>query len=1021
MSLRLWPAECCLVSELALKLAALDPDVLAASRVVLPTKRLRTWLLALLAQHRKAFVPPKLTSLDELVGVFAEALTPGAAGATAAASTLTLELLLASLLRQREYVHLKAGHAHEIQQLFAELDEWGLAEEAYQRLEEVVARDVVRSEPGLDTLSARFRELEDLAKVLRTTLGAAGLETREARTRRLIRGVTEALAVGVDPEMPGPIFIVGFSSLGGHHREMLQALGVLPSVEVWLSEPPTLSGARNPLAELVALFPEDLRIAAKAEPTIHAVARPTVALLEAETVLEEVEAAVGLVLAAVAEGLPPSHAAILVTDDAAYGTPLRQALAKAAFATNAAIALPLASTDLGGWLTALQALLTTPESPEAILDFLAHPLSAARWTARHASVDQRAEIASTLARLEEPRPLPDLVFEAPEIAAYVVRLGESLAPFFDRTPRRLEEWAGELSTLILPVTAARPATALRERALQRSAREQLEALLQELKRAARLAVTPISPRELARLALPRALDLDVRDVGDQLAGVQVLSVAEARYVPFRLLVILGAVEGSFPRALPKDHLVDGWLKTRIGLPGWQLLEAIEDTTFHLLVERVPSLTLSYPQRRGADPVVRSRFVEDMIARGIAKPQRIAVGAPTLAVSVDEMTRALTERWDAPGVFPKATTLAVRPMSATAIEALIRCPYRHLLERLGVRELGLPRAGDDRREGDQLHEVLEAFFTGRARGRTVAEPLTESPDWTRHYDYCLERLGAISAKLMPASFMSSEGGLQLSMKAWPAFAQHLLRLYDPDSWRRAAQGLREHTFHVEGASVAPEGASWTLGGSIDAVDRVGAFHLVTDYKRGGAPDPRDVKDGIAAQLPVYAAALAARGREDDEQQWPLEAAVLGYWRILEGEWIGVAAGSDAKDTAVALGLVGARSPLAEELVDKVRDLITWRESQREAEGGRYVPDPSRCGFCRLAGICRRDDPQATSPGGGGPRNEMALAERLAGLEPPRRSSASKTPPSTERGRQAETTSVPPVIPDALGSSTPEVPS
>src|SRR5205085_886288 len=99
----LWPAERCLVSELAATLAALPRDELAAARVVLPTKRLRTWLLALLAEELGAFVPPKLASIDELVGALADQLTPGATAAAGAVTPLSLELLLASLLREREY------------------------------------------------------------------------------------------------------------------------------------------------------------------------------------------------------------------------------------------------------------------------------------------------------------------------------------------------------------------------------------------------------------------------------------------------------------------------------------------------------------------------------------------------------------------------------------------------------------------------------------------------------------------------------------------------------------------------------------------------------------------------------------------------------------------------------------------------------------------------------------------------------------------------------------------------------
>jgi len=76
-------------------------------------------------------------------------------------------------------------------------------------------------------------------------------------------------------------------------------------------------------------------------------------------------------------------------------------------------------------------------------------------------------------------------------------------------------------------------------------------------------------------------------------GIQVLSIVEARYVPFQVAIIIGCTEGNFPKALPADNLVDDWLKQRIGLPGWKYVEALEDTTFHLLAARLPHLELTY--------------------------------------------------------------------------------------------------------------------------------------------------------------------------------------------------------------------------------------------------------------------------------------------------------------------------------------------------------------------------------------------------------------------------------------------
>ena len=82
------------------------------------------------------------------------------------------------------------------------------------------------------------------------------------------------------------------------------------------------------------------------------------------------------------------------------------------------------------------------------------------------------------------------------------------------------------------------------------------------------------------------LKQDCRFIGYPLKGIQVISLPEARYVPFQAIVILGCVEGVFPKSLPQDVLVDDWIKRKLGLRGWSYIESLEDTTFQLLVDRL---------------------------------------------------------------------------------------------------------------------------------------------------------------------------------------------------------------------------------------------------------------------------------------------------------------------------------------------------------------------------------------------------------------------------------------------------
>src|SRR5262249_36953122 len=157
---------------------------------------------------------------------------------------------------------------------------------------------------------------------------------------------------------------------------------------------------------------------------------------------------------------------------------------------NAAIALPLATTALGGWLAAFLALVTQPEAPSAILDLLAHPLSLALWTEGPGAT--RAAVAHELARLAEPIPFLASAPRPPEVARYKAAVGKALAAFLAAPPAPLATWAKVFGELAQTLLGARLPGAARERALQLSAKESLAALAQELEHAGGLAHAPIS-------------------------------------------------------------------------------------------------------------------------------------------------------------------------------------------------------------------------------------------------------------------------------------------------------------------------------------------------------------------------------------------------------------------------------------------------------------------------------------------------------------------------------------------------
>ena len=985
----LWPSETCLISELASMLTTLSHAELRDCQIVLPTKRLVPWLYALMARTRAAFVPPRCYTLDDFIRNHAEPLAIGTA--QPALSDLAQELLLAALLKDSSYRHLLPGHEHEVKQFLAELVDWNLGLDKITELAQEVKQSAFLSDGGIDTLGERFTELHDLAQryyqAANDLLGGIPSELHLARQ-------SQALAEYWRDAAPPwrQLYVVGLTSAQGMHAPLLQTLASRSDVRFWLNEPPPLSGTHNPLKMLLSMLAPDGATQTKQAPTTcHRTSSRTnpsrtLQVVRAPSLLSEVNHALHLAEKAVAEGLAPSAIALLVTNDAAYGKSVRALLAESPLTPNLAIGTPLAQTELGTWLTALFDVISGEQSSSRLLAFLTHPLTLSWWEAQakeseataEASSDKAApstapamalQLTQEICQWEEVVALPQLATALsltlqPFGTALLERLGP-LVPKQGAPGLALATWADSFAWNLRAFLAQSESTLNtgdRDRGLTASALAGIEDFLAQLSATAAALPGRFSQRDFTTLVRERLLSLDVRSVGDPLRGLQVLSVAEARYVPFDLGIILGCSEGDFPRALPRDHLVDHFLKTRIGLPGWHLLEAIEDTTFHLLRARLPGMVLLYPESRGGETAVRSRFIETALALKEAKEvaasgeisrlTRMALGADAGGVCAadPDLDARLIRRSGPRGIFAGGAAERLLAMqSATSLEYLLACPYRFLLQRLQVTRAELPEDKDSRQQGDWLHAVLEAFFTGRIDDEQVLPPFSAVNLEAEGRTEVMARLTLLTERLMPAASQESPLALHLQRHAWPAFTNHVLRLH-----RQAARaGWREQRLrHADGRPVQIElgGRQIQINGLIDSVDSWDDWYLITDYKRFGSPDKQMIKRGHAPQLLLYA--LAVQQMQPDLD---INRAVVGYWSILAGEWREGLAGEAAALPARAAGVLGGRDQDGlEASIDNLKALWQQRHDEVLSEG-MFRPDAKRCGYCEYSGVCRRDDP------------------------------------------------------------------
>jgi RecB family exonuclease len=930
----------CLISALVETAAGLSPSELQETLILLPTQRLATYVLAGLLRHHGALRPPRLLTLENLLSQVAprDRRLIGDSG---------VDLLLGRLIAEGQYTHLRPGHERELRLLYGEIFAHGLRGEALDRLKQAIRDDIYKSEPHLGSLYDRAVEIEHIFELLDLLLEERGLITR---SELMARSAQDLAARWADDPIPAQHYVLAaYTSLASSWQVLLDTWLGEARFSFWLSEAPDLYHASSPLKDLLqkieAKVPLIRRVAAKnPDRRLLAAAAPAC--------VDEVSWAVQGVEQLIAQGFPPEQLAILVTDETNYAAPLAMELEQRGLQANLALARPWASSLPGRTFRAIEDLWEDRESMRTVLACLDQPLLAQALAQRFGWQPEEAE--KQLAHLQEhllrsgiPASIERMAQHLPEgFSEILITFQDFLSPLHPKQLKHLEQW---VQTLEDWATACDLWTAPEERDLLQSCREGFQHFLDTLRL---LGDTghPFDGRTFWQLFRRHLLDTDIRRTGEPLSGLQVLIVTEARYFPFQAVFLLGCQEGSFPKGLPQDELLDNYLKKAMGLPGWEVLESMEDQTFHLLKSRLPYLVLLRSQRKSEEALVRSRFTEALIVReGLVESKLPARPIQTLGVLLEQASCAEE------GAIEGSPETFLSPMSASRLEKLIRCPYAFLLDSLDVRGLEPPPPwGDSRREGEWLHGILEALISGQ-RGRQSLLPVWRPEASHQIAREGLERLSHLTHLLAPPELRESALMGHLLEHSWPRFAAFLATLYGQHPHALAAC-QREYRIRDKDrpAPIIQVGDRWKeLIGRIDAIDPASEFVVITDYKRRSLPSGRETRTGQAPQLAFYALAI-----EHLEVDWERRGLLLGYWNIYKGEWEAHAVSEQARSSSQTLGLSKRDTPAVHEVKEALTALWAWREGQIEA-ARRFYADPSHCGLCSFSGICRKDDPRIRS--------------------------------------------------------------
>ena len=382
----------------------------------------------------------------------------------------------------------------------------------------------------------------------------------------------------------------------------------------------------------------------------------------------------------------------------------------------------------------------------------------------------------------------------------------------------------------------------------------------------------------------------VRQGGATHPRLRILGAIEGRLVRSDRMILAGLEETIWPPAAPVDPFLSRPMRKTMGLPSPEKRIGQSAQDF-VQAAAGPEALLVHCQRRNGQPTVRSRWLWrlEMLANG-ANTRDHAV-----ALTTDDPVRVQARMLDSPpDLLPRPASrpeprppVEQRPRSlyVTRVERWIRDPYALYAQWiLGLESLdrpGQPATAMER--GNAIHAAIEALTLERPddMGGDFAEALA----------------GRIVAELVKAGFddaaLAREQPLAEAGARWLAEQERVRRA-------RTDGPVTLHAERKGRMTLTLPGGDFVLQAYADRIETWPGGAAVLDFKTGTAPSKKEVEAGLAPQLTLTAAILAAGGFGPEIGRGPV--AELAYVRPTGrgdgGEWKTVAAGLE--DTATATG-------------------------------------------------------------------------------------------------------------------------
>ncbi len=227
------------------------------------------------------------------------------------------------------------------------------------------------------------------------------------------------------------------------------------------------------------------------------------------------------------------------------------------------------------------------------------------------------------------------------------------------------------------------------------------------------------------LLLKRSLqESTVAIKGEQLHGLQVMGILEARLLDFKNIILTSVTDGNLPKTSVGNSFIPYFLRIAYGMPTIKEQSAMFSYYFYRLIQRGQNITLLYNEGAGENKSEKSRFILQLLyespfavkelekdgINGISQIEYSYNITPSISseIEISKDTPEVKEYFELIRSYDKKHNY----LSPSALKNYIRCPMKFYFQ--NIRKLNIPQEVVEMAQsldfGNYFHHSMENLYS-----------------------------------------------------------------------------------------------------------------------------------------------------------------------------------------------------------------------------------------------------------------------------------------------------------------------